>query len=62
MQTHSIIITFTDTAVVWYPNAPYPHWHLLLDEGSIDPDTYREDYDNQMSATRFLETYAEGTD
>ena len=62
-DTHSIIITTHDRlAVVWYPEAPYPHWHRTNSEGQIDPDPFRSDHTNPMGAVEFIETYATGTE
>lgn len=58
---HSIIITFQDKAVVWYPDKSYIAWYFIREDGVFEPTPFKQDY-NSMTATRFIEHYAEGTD
>ena len=63
VETHSIIITLRDKlAVVWYPDAPYAHWHRTDSEGHIDPEPFRIDHSNPIGAVQFIEHYATGTE
>lgn len=59
--THSIIITYQDTAVVWYPNGRIDfHW-LDTRDGTIRPDPYKMEL-TSLNAVEFVEHYAYGTE